>query len=36
VDDLGYGQYLHGSDEEAVGLREQGDDRPEFNLQDRK
>jgi hypothetical protein len=28
---LGFGQHLHGGDREAVGLREQGDGRVEFD-----
>ncbi len=32
---LGFGQHLHGGDEEAVGLGEQGDGREEFDIHDR-
>jgi len=32
---LGFGQQLHGGDEEAEGLREQGDGGEEFNFHDR-
>jgi len=32
---LGYGQHLHGGDEDAEGLGEQGDGGEEFNFHDR-
>jgi hypothetical protein len=32
---LGFGQHLHGGDEEAVGLREQGDGGEEFDIHER-